>query len=496
MFDEQDEVGAAVAAKSSGLESLLLHTNVVGAAVGYRQREGEFTDEVCVQVFVSQKVPLDSLAHDQVVPRELPGPAGKMIPTDVVETGPIEPLQDFGRYRPVVGGCSISPLAAPGSYGTLGGWVSDLGDDSVVLLTNNHVVTLPGNTDRIPSPSTLVQPVGGSATADQIGRTKRIVPIATSATASGAPTTSVDAAIATITAPRTDNVLNIGPGVYELGAVTLGLDVQKRGARTGFTRNGRVTSISTSVRINYGTVMNPRFAIIGTGNSVFAVTSTDGNRVLDRGDSGSLIFSQARGRLRTTFPVVGINFGGGAAGPNLPFGTLMFACEINAVLNALNVTTLCTGAARALIRSVVSGGRSSGDVGDEVDRKELQLRRFSDKLLSTTPLGQKVLDLVMTETPSLAGAILEDEEAFGLAVKVASPWIERSTNFDILEAELDASTTDYLGRLIDRVSAIAPEAAEELKARAGLVQQGVGLQVRALLESHLNPSSDSFFRPS
>lgn len=77
----------------------------------------------------------------------------------------------------------------------------------------------------------------------------------------------VDAAVGTITVDRTDNVLQIGPAVYETRAPALGMAVQKRGRTTGFTQNGQVTSINVTVTVNYGTAAAPVNGLIGTRSS-------------------------------------------------------------------------------------------------------------------------------------------------------------------------------------------------------------------------------------
>ena len=60
------------------------------------------------------------------------------LPTDVIETPRPAPEQDpETRIRPVPGGVSFG---INGSTGTLGGWVWDTTDDTIVALTNNHVL--------------------------------------------------------------------------------------------------------------------------------------------------------------------------------------------------------------------------------------------------------------------------------------------------------------------------------------------------------------------
>lgn len=61
---------------------LMQFPNVVGTGIGYRQRNGNNTDELCLVVMVSQKLERSALPAEAILPRELEG-----APVDVVETG-------------------------------------------------------------------------------------------------------------------------------------------------------------------------------------------------------------------------------------------------------------------------------------------------------------------------------------------------------------------------------------------------------------------------
>lgn len=61
---------------------LMQFPNVVGTGIGYRQRKGQTTDEMCLVVLVSQKLKRSALPVQAILPRELDG-----VPVDVVETG-------------------------------------------------------------------------------------------------------------------------------------------------------------------------------------------------------------------------------------------------------------------------------------------------------------------------------------------------------------------------------------------------------------------------
>jgi hypothetical protein len=353
----------------------------------------------------------------------------------------------------------------------------------------NHVVTATNNRQAIPIPSGIVQPGqfdGGGSPADLIGTTKRIIPIPTNPSSALAPVTAVDAAIGTITVDRDDDVLNIGPAIYELGAPALNMNVQKRGRTTQFTNNGRVISLNASWTLNYGTATNPAFATIGVGNSVFNIASTDGNRFGDRGDSGSLIFDQNQGELEGTFPVVGLLFAGGS-NAGAPFGTLIGACEINAVCNALDLTTVCTCYFRALIDAIFGGDDRTGARTDVRARrlKEAQLRRFEDKILRNSAIGNIGVQLLHAKIGKLSKAVFQDEEMFGLAIRTLDPWVRKRSNLDILETEIDQETARNFALIAKRVARVDPELKAAAEFLSEAVQSVQGQRIADLLKSRV-----------
>jgi hypothetical protein len=65
-------------------DELLRKPNVVAVGVGYRTRRGRPTQEVCIVVSVSRKVPAAELKRGETLPGTL-----EDVPIDVVETGVI-----------------------------------------------------------------------------------------------------------------------------------------------------------------------------------------------------------------------------------------------------------------------------------------------------------------------------------------------------------------------------------------------------------------------
>lgn len=471
----QSRVSQVMFAQELHTENLLTLPNVVGTGTGYRQKNGEFTNEVCVQIFVERKYPLDQLPPGTIVPAEVTGGEARPIRTDVIEAGPLDAFQDTTRYRPVPGGCSAGPQQS-NSAGTLGGWAADNTDDTIVLLTNNHVIS---NLDIQPTLRGVCQPGrldGGTFPADQIGTLKRDVTLTT--VPSTSPTvpavTAVDAAIGTMTVDRTDNVLNVGPAIYELQAPALGMNVQKRGRTTQLTTNGTITSINGTFTISY----RNRTRLGRIANS-FVITSTDGNQFSAPGDSGSLITNQQRGQLNNTLPVVGLLYAGGTNSMNVP---ITIANDINAVLAALNLTTVCDAAVRALIEAIFGASeRATAAPPRIMARKEAQLRRLRSRVLAETTVGKNVVAFVEENAADLSGALMEDEDVFGLAVRLIEPWLRLKNNFEILEAPIDSDTVQAFTQLADRLAKVRPALREQLASFDAVVSQAEGVTVRELL---------------
>jgi hypothetical protein len=65
-------------------DELLAKANVVGVGVGYRERGDQRTSEIALVVMVTQKLPPDQLAPDDLVPSSIEG-----VPVDVQEVGEI-----------------------------------------------------------------------------------------------------------------------------------------------------------------------------------------------------------------------------------------------------------------------------------------------------------------------------------------------------------------------------------------------------------------------
>ena len=464
---------------------LLGYPNVIGVATGFREREGKVTGAVVVQVFVSRKVSYAQLNPADVVPKRVFGWEGFAVQTDVIETTVPAAQQDTTRYRPVEAGSSIGPEASV-SAGTLGGWACDNTDDTIVLLSNNHVLS---NLDTLPVLRRIVQPGrldGGVLPGDAIGALKRHNPVNTVANPPPAgtviPTSVVDAAIGSIDGgiDIDHDVVDIGPAVYELRAPALNMNVQKRGRTTRLTTNGRITSVGMTFNCTYRNQTR-----ISSIQNAFRITSTDGNVFSSPGDSGSLIFDQAAGQLSNTLPVVGLLYAGGTFNNGTPFTD---ANDINAVFGALNLSTACTCVARAIIRAILESLSREGPwrppfPESELRRSERDFRRFRSRVLERSKYG-KVLSELIAENAARGGKILaEDDEAFAAAVRALRPLGEYEVSYyELLEKPIDAKTIENLTELVGHVARSDRELGAQLKRVVGTLRQLEGSTLGHVLD--------------
>lgn len=257
------------------IEFLFGKPNVITCGVGFKESQGAITDEPCVVVGVTKKVPQAQLTAQELVPKAL----SQNIKTDVVEVGQIRAFQSpRDRWRPAPGGVSIGHYAV--TAGTLGCLVTK--NSQTYILSNNHVLA---NSNNAQAGDAILQPgtYDGGTQADQIATLAEFVPIdfgdappecsiATGveqlinavAKAMGSShrilafqespgTNLVDCALALPTSLDivSKEILNIGlpKGVHQAG---LGTAVQKSGRTTGHTTD-QIIQIDVTVQVAYGT---------------------------------------------------------------------------------------------------------------------------------------------------------------------------------------------------------------------------------------------------
>jgi len=321
-----------IAVKRQNLAYLLSRRNVVACGVGFKVTERGITDEPCVVVSVTRKMPEAQLSSADIVPKEL----GE-VKTDVQETGVIRALLGHtDRWRPAPGGVSIGHIDV--TAGTLGCLVTR--NDELFILSNNHVLS---NSNAAQRGDPIIQAgrYDGGTLDDQIATLEDFIPLnfgtspATCSTATGVERflnwlakllgsrhrvmafqevpgrNLVDAAIAR---PLSDDLVE--KRIFEIGVpkgtreATLGTQIKKSGRTTGFT-TGRITQIDVTTQVSYGEGQDAIFE-----EQLMAGAMSKG------GDSGSAVLDEE------DF-VVGLLFAGSDAATIIN--------PIKFVLNALNV---------------------------------------------------------------------------------------------------------------------------------------------------------------
>lgn len=474
-----DAVLNATVAKDVHFERLRRYPNVIGAGVGFRERKGRKTDEMSVQVFVHRKLPLSALPHWAVLPTLLGGAdVESPVRVDVVETEPIFAYADAARYRPAQPGCSIGHQALSDA-GTLGGWAGDTTDNTTVLLTCNHVAA---NIDVAPPTTGICQPGqydGGSFPNDQIGALKRFNPISITPPPGSPPGTlpppsPIDAAITTITVPHSLELLDLNVDViFELGAPALKTTVQKRGRTTKLTTDGTIDTVNGTITVNYYK--------IGTGyvqgvvqNSFRVTWPSTGSAFGAAGDSGSTILSKTPGTLKGTFPVLGLLFAGTSSA--------IWGNDINSIFQILQLETICALVVKSLLSSTAATSSTAMAAG-WVDSKASQLRALRDSILTKTGFGAQAADLIQREAARISRALLEDHEAFGLAVEALAPLAHQATNHALLEVVIDDAMVHRFKRLADRLGEQVPDLARPLSVASQAMAQIKGSNLRSILNA-------------
>jgi hypothetical protein len=338
-----------------GIELSLHELSIRGAhgvGIGRKFVKGKATNQLALRYYVAKKLPKARLGSLESIPETISfisrkDDRGRRLVTDVIEAPPaqFEPFDPEDRHRPVPGGLSCG---IPGSTGTIGGWVWDESDDTIVMLSNHHVFGHTAGVDIIQQGSAD----GGSTPADKIGDVKRGI-----ARLSSPSVNTVDCSIGDpdSSAIYDLSVHDIGPAVYAIDVATLDMLVEKYGQTTEHTY-GQVEDADWS-----GTVSGLLFDDCLYIDKVSPSTDWSAS-----GDSGSLVFSQTPISTGSSIqPVVGLHFAGG--------GTAGVACKIQNVFSDLNLTTLCAGAFQAFLDSLFET-ETEGEVSEE---SEMRLRTLA-----------------------------------------------------------------------------------------------------------------------
>jgi len=223
------------------LNKILEKPNVIGFSKTLKKKikKGVITDEDCVRVYVSKKIPLDKLKPEEVIPPEIEI-NGKKIKTDVVQIGHVKPLELVDRVRPVEFGVSVGRIDT-NSAGTLG-WVVKSGNN-YYFISNAHVFK---NEDKWNIGDKIVQPatIDGGDEDDIIGEIVYCseyydhmnvdLGVAKALTSFIPKFYTVDLAVTGVTYDYTE-----------------GKEIQKVGRTTGYTK-GVIFDDSACVQVDYG----------------------------------------------------------------------------------------------------------------------------------------------------------------------------------------------------------------------------------------------------
>ncbi|KOA88686.1 hypothetical protein [Clostridium botulinum] len=144
--------------------------NVVGVGCGYKVKNGFYTNQLCIQVFVSRKFAQNQLSSNDMVPLMYKG-----IQTDVKETGHFTACSLTEKIRPTLGGYIIGNEYDTVHSGTLGCLVTD--GKNLFILSNNHVLA---STNFAPLGNKIIQPsyaFGGDFKTDVVAILSKFIPI-------------------------------------------------------------------------------------------------------------------------------------------------------------------------------------------------------------------------------------------------------------------------------------------------------------------------------
>ncbi len=293
-------------ARKKNERNILTKANVLGMGVGLKETEGKLTEEPAIVVLVRNKIPVQVLPKQDIIPKTIDG-----IKSDVKEVGEVVALQSTtDRWRPAPGGVSAGHYAI--TAGTLGAWVRDAATSKPLILSNNHVMA---NSNDAQKGDPVLQPGpldGGSRENDTIAELERFVQIRFpdgeenngcsisraiiktlntvaswfgSATvfsaSSSAPLNEVDAAVAKPLSEEMvkQEILKIGQ-VSGIEKAKVDMNVKKCGRTTEFT-TGKITVLDTTIQVGYGSgrVATFEHQILTSGMS-------------QGGDSGSLVVDE------------------------------------------------------------------------------------------------------------------------------------------------------------------------------------------------------------
>lgn len=361
---------------------------------GPKSKNGEYIDEQSIIYFVENKLPLNKIPEDQIIPSKIKI-EDQDYKTDVVQSNRFKLNQCYSltdqevlylqsRIRPLVGGIEISNLGSWFQYtainnqpvfsysvGTLGFLAVDNTDNTLIGVTNNHVIVkdafLSSEKDPLSAVSTIYDPVvfskvGGynrthnpsilqfgsvdgtvDFNLDSIGMTKRYVPISENGY------NTVDGALIAIKSGVTDSSSAQQAelaGTYAMpfastaeinSLLTSAIPIYNVGRTTG------PKGINCPLKVydsGYGSVLI-EFERQGVpveiimSDIMFYRFADNKNLPIYGGDSGSGLI----GNFNGTYKIVGLAFAGNINNDiNNPTSTHGIACRIDNIAQQLNIS--------------------------------------------------------------------------------------------------------------------------------------------------------------
>lgn len=424
--------------------------------IGRKIVNGKTTNQLALRFYVDAKRSVERLAPEARLPAEVEfvsrgtGNTEHVI-TDIIESAaPVFEIDPKLRHRPAPGGVSVDAIS--GTAGTLGGWVWDTTDDTIVALSNHHVFGhVAGDNTIQPGPFD-----GGSSPADKIGDVKRGIV----RTAAGPNT--VDAAISDVDADDLYDltVPEIGPAVYALEVGVLDMLVEKFGRTTEHTF-GEITDADLVTTVS-------GLPFTDCMNIDVVAPSPDWSA---GGDSGSLVFSQTPIADGSTIkPVVGLHF----AGP--PGGTSGVCCKIQNVFAQLDLTTLCAGAFATLFDSLAEVESRSRFRGLPPFSRPKRRRRASlnpkaglardvQDRLKSSKRGRTLTGFVDVHRHELLTLLAKNGDVRRATTATFRPLLAGAvTTGDVLERTFTDEDVRQLSKLAEQVqSAASPDLAKALR---------------------------------
>lgn len=325
----------------------------VGVGYGLKRVGGNLTDEECIVFTVEKKLPLVELSVEDILPSEIIL-GERILKTDVVQVGKIEPLQycnpnvpninnncygwvntppsNRQTTRPLRGGLSISCTNIPDKLGTLGFFALDTATNALVGVSNNHVIVGNGlyTSERTLTPpfrneiSNYIYQTGEFGPTNPsliIGQTIRYVPLLRTTNQAGNPQyNQVDGALTSVSQSVVDafsyRILGLSgttPMPFAttaeidnlLGNTTLGSSGRTSGVKQG--SNCGLVATSVNMFITVGEYSNGNFYSYFTNCIEFTRQSPNCAYPIYPGDSGSVLMAKIGGIDK----IVGLCFAGG-----------------------------------------------------------------------------------------------------------------------------------------------------------------------------------------